>query len=80
MAYHGLLVLIGKSNRNQTYLDSFSTTFFIFVCIIAAVKSEYYERQLYYDKAYIHFVAIYFVIYQFVCRVFSASEYPGWIE
>lgn len=70
MAYHGLLVLIGKSNRNQTYLDSFSTTFFIFVCIIAAVKSEYYERQLYYDKAYIHFVAIYFVIYQFVCRVF----------
>lgn len=35
MAYHGLWVIGNKSNRKQTYLDIFSTTFFIFVANIA---------------------------------------------
>ena len=38
-----------NSDRKQTYLDSLSTNLNIFVCIIAAAKSEYYERHLYYD-------------------------------
>ena len=48
-----------NSDRKQTYLDSLSTNLNIFVCIIAAAKSEYYERHLYYDKAHIYFITIY---------------------
>ena len=67
-------------DRKQTYLDSVSTNLNIFVCIIAIAKSEYYERHLYYDKAYIYFVAIYFVIYQLVCRFFPTLECKGRFE
>ncbi|KDS60398.1 hypothetical protein HMPREF2141_00637 [Bacteroides uniformis] len=38
MASHDLLVSEGKSNRNRTYSDSFSTVFFIFMRNIASEK------------------------------------------
>ena len=69
-----------NSDRKQTYLDSLSTNLNIFVCIIAAAKSEYYERLLYYDKAHIYFITIYFVIYQLVCGFFPPPECQGRFE